>query len=712
MAEFLVDHAVKNVWCSPEQDRQYILQAAKITPINGRISTVDVMWRNIKLPDTTSYWHVYQVGGVSPLVFGLLSDQNKWISFSQVCNTQKMICDIYTLNGIMLPRTDTYYMYTKDNNLIICVRNNNNINFDFNGNIFIRLYTNAYFTSTRSNKDTDYIFIGGKTILTTDDILTIQNTIASYRTLTGETYCFINGVKVSNISILNASIGDACEFIYDSSIIKIVDFPIYSLNTFNSTLDNTAKYLLNYFGNDDGTIDYIDDIDVFILEDLSNNSHSGVYYNHNNPSALRNLTHRDYSINASFINTYINIIRTIAGNRLVDTNNLFIRLHIRKSGYNRSSVNEANRIKELYKLPPESIPRAMLGLDSVVNNWTADTLESSMYTNIMRSKFIEITKQKVSDAYGYNAISKLIANTPNVPIVVGNNKVITLPFALQNYSTMYEYDVNGLLLGFYVHVSGGSYICANLNTVLVEIISGAGSKILDDTFGNNNLPVNANNNSFRVYYANRINNGNDNNWTDVTGTDKYLITNGVLEWADNLIDPYICIRTDNKFLAYNLSLNSSNGYMRFTLNQTSMGVDKILSIPLGDLDIFLNGHSLIKNLDYFVNFPEVVITNKKYLINPMTTNQNLHIRFTGFCNSDLTMKNEEDVGFIQYGYLSNNNKFDIRDDKVLRITIDGALYSKDELIFSEDSIGVSYSNPKKRFTISNKRYCSTDERNY
>lgn len=695
MADFLVDHAIKNVWCSPEQDRQYILQAAKITPTNGRLGYATVMWRNIKFPDSTSQWHIYQVGGVHPLVFGLLPNGNNWVSFSSACNTQKMVCDIYTLNGIMLPRFETYFMYTRDGNLLICVRNNPKINFDFNGNIFVRMYKNAYFTSTRSNQLTDYVSVDGNNITNTPQLLLLQNNVAAFKLLPGETYCFVNGVKVDNISMLTASVGDSCEFIYDSSIIKIVDFPISNLNTFYSTLDSVNKYLLNYSGVDDGTIDYIDDIDVFVLEDLGNNKHQGVYFNKNNPIGLRNLTHRDYSLNSNFVSSYYQQLQTIAGSgRVLDPNKLFIRLHIRKSGYARSFINEANRIKELYKLPSASIPRAMLGLDSVVSNWTAANLESSMYTDIMGSKFININKQKVTDAYGYNAISKLIADTPTATIAIGNTKVAALPFGLQNYSTVYEYDANGLLLGFYTHTNSALYICINSTCTLIEVISGTGSMILDDTFGLNNVPINATNNSYRVYKAGKTSTGNDNIWVDVTNTSKYIVSNNTVVWTDATVDPFLCVRTDNRFLAYDLDLDASNGFMRFTLNETSNGVTEILKVPLGDLDIFLNGRSLIKNLDYFIRFPEIVITNKTYLSNPFTVTQKVHIRFTGFCTSDMTLRTDEDVGFIKYGYLSNNNRFDIRDDKVLRITIDGQLYTKSELQYSEEHTGVSYSNPK------------------
>jgi hypothetical protein len=58
------------------------------------------------------------------------------------------------------------------------------------------------------------------------------------------------------------------------------------------------------------------------------------------------------------------------------------------------------------------------------------------------------------------------------------------------------------------------------------------------------------------------------------------------------------------------------------------------------------------------------------------------------------MELPDDYGFIQHGYLSNNSRFDIRDDKVLRITVDGSYKHRDDVEFSEEHDGVSIVNTK------------------
>jgi hypothetical protein len=118
-----------------------------------------------------------------------------------------------------------------------------------------------------------------------------------------------------------------------------------------------------------------------------------------------------------------------------------------------------------------------------------------------------------------------------------------------------------------------------------------------------------------------------------------------------------------------------------------------MQVPMGEIEVFLNNKSLIRNLDYIYKFPELYIINKSHLDDPANQPQNVHIRFTGFCKQDFTLNEVNDTGFIEHGVLSNDFSYDIRDDKVLRITMNGALVTRDQLVFSEFHSGVSITDP-------------------
>lgn len=696
MFDFIKNHAIENIWCTPDQDTQIILEPARITPPTGVLSAYKVLKQKINLPDKTSYWGIYQIGQFHPLILGMFAQTDKWVSFAHCCNTQKMICDIYTINGIEIPRFDTFYRYTSDRNLIVAIKKNSRIPFDFiNDKIFIRLYGNEYFNSLESDAIVDKIYVNGKKIDTQQEIVDIQNEIINYKSLNGCIYSFVNGYKVSDINLVTAAVGDVVEFVYDSSINKIVEFQIRDLETFDSTLDSKVKYLLHPLG-DDPRIEYFDDIDFFIIDSINTNYEKGIYFHKNNKDTVRMLTHRDYTIPVAYVLGFVDILQAgVQDNHKIDPENLIIRLHIRKSGYNRSVVYDNNRIKELYKMTDTDIVRAMVGIDSVVENWRADTLESSPYAQIMQSKYLEITNTVVQNAYGYNAMSKIIGDTPNKTYLKSSKRVIDVPYGLQNNSTMYEYDSDGVMLEQHFHPNGSIYTAVNPRTQLVEIISGYGSKTLNDVFGRNNVPV-PSNHDYRVYKCNYFAGAVDNNWVDVTDTSAYFIKNGKINWTDTIGEPYIRVRDTSNFLCYDLNLQANLGVIKFSLNniENREGVTNtyVMQVPMGELDIFLNGRSLIANLDYFINFPEVVIINKEYLINPLTQVQKIHIRFTGFCDNNLQLTKSADAGFIEYGFLSNDNEFDIRDDKVLRIVVDGFLKTRQDVLFSEDHSGVSIIN--------------------
>jgi hypothetical protein len=56
------------------------------------------------------------------------------------------------------------------------------------------------------------------------------------------------------------------------------------------------------------------------------------------------------------------------------------------------------------------------------------------------------------------------------------------------------------------------------------------------------------------------------------------------------------------------------------------------------------------------------------------------------------MTEENDIGFIEHGLLSNDNSFDLRDDKVLKVYVDGAMKTRADFTFSEIHSGVSILN--------------------
>jgi hypothetical protein len=687
---YLEDHALKNVWCAPGMDRQSITQPARVTPYGGAWNYVTVGERQHTLPLTGIRMHVYMVG--------LFPQQYKWVNLSDAMNKMHLITDVYTDEGYELPRFETWYMIDADRNLIIAVRDPKpNINVDLNTEpLYFRVYTNAFYQTLRGQQNPNGLQTAGQRIVNTQQILTLQAQFQQLQAIpTGLVYAFVNGYKVQTIDLFTVSVGDVVEYIYDPSIYKVVTWTIQDLLTFNSLLDLKTKYLLHYAGTMDNQIDYHDDIDFFLVDPtgVTTNRYKGIYMHRNGGDTIRMVTHRDYSVVVPYL------VAWAGYQNWADINSLHIRMHVRYSGLLRGLVFEDSRIQELYKMQDADIVNAMLGTQSTVSVWRADYLENSAYCALMRSPVACLPEATIEQAYGYNAISKLVGDTPAFSYTESQQTVANVPYLLQQNAVMYEYDANGYLMGYYQSPGGSIYACANTGAVKVEMIAGVGDTQLDELYGTNNITL-ANGVDYRMYTCPIVNGVPSNVWTDVTGTSAYIVNNGVLQWVVDQTKFYTLLRGNRNILAYTLNLTPSEGTLEFSLTQRMRRNGSIstyvMQIPMGDLTLFLNGQSMIENVDYFVVFPKIVIVNKSALTaNPTSTPQKIDIRFTGHCNSDLSRENDEDDrGFIVDGLLSANNRFDLRDDKVLRIVAGGSFYDRSELEFAETDSGVGGLQPK------------------
>ena len=706
--DFLQDHAIRTVWCNPDQDNQHIVSPHRITKKEGALNRVNVMKRSIALPSSGELYHVFQIGQLHPLLLGMFTNtpgwlRETWISVQDTVRKQKLIMDVYTVAGIQLPRFEVFYMFTQERNFIIAIKEDKKIPINYQeDDVFLRVYTNAYFESLRANSVVEPTYCYGVKVTSTAQILDVQMLQDTYKAKAGSVYAFVNGYAVDKIDIYTATIGDVVEFVYDSSIIRSVTFRVGDLPSFDSILDLKRKYLLHYNHQNNDTIDYQDDMDIFILDENIPGRYNGLYYHHNNPDACRMVTHRDYSIVVPYVVHYGNQLQVKAAFRTLDFQNLKVKINIRNAGYYRPLVFENSRIQELYKLSDANVLQALVGVNSTIPVWKAENLENSGYTKIMRSNAIDVTRQMVEEAYGYNAVSKLLGDTPKVTYPFSGVRQVEVPHGLQSNSTAYEYDADGHLIGFYYHYAGTVYNTNNPGCRLVEMISGLGSYSPDVRFGTNNIPI-PSSAEYRVYRCHLLQNGTiDNIWEDVTNTDKYTIQNNRVIWSDTDYNAYVMVRSNAKFLAYDLNMFPVGGTLEFPFSEmeTRDGVtdNHLLPIPLGELDLFLNGHSLIEGLDYFVKFPKIVIINKKYLNHPLdTTAQNIHVRFTGFCKQDLQRNLPDDFGFVRYGLLSKNNRFDIRDDRVLRIVMNGGVYDRSQLQFSEVDSGLGIVNSRNGY---------------
>lgn len=696
MYKVLRKHAIDNVWCSPKQDNQIIVKAKRITVPGGELVSATVMMRHIKLPTTGVRYHIYQVGHIHPVVMGLLPRQHDWMKpawkkFSDAVNTLSLFANLYSDKGVHSPLHRSYYMYTEDRALIFAVPQLDALDLDlYNEAIYLRLYSNAYYDSEAANSLLSMTNTDGCTVLTVNDITRIQSQVNGFMAKPGAVFCYVNGNLTDDISPLNSKVGDVIEYVYDASVKETVDLQVGGLRSFSSVLDGQTKYLLHRPKVDgENQIEYIDDIDLYVVAG-EQGRRVGRFMHRNDVENHRMVTHRDHSVSAS---SYAHIERGLSDFLSIDTaiqGNLFsIRMYVRNSGLNRPLVYENQRIFEMYKMNDGQILNALAGLDATMDIWKASTLENSDYVKLMRSDQKDIDIDMIEGAYGYSAITKIIGERPLRTRPYSSRALATLPPVYHDVCTVYEYDENGHLLGYYPSTTRNEWFCTNDNAAAIEPIVGVASDTPSVTFGKDNIYIKPGY-SFRVYKADVFEGQVQTNWEDITGSNNYDVVNDRLVWKGDAIEYMLQVRTDETFLAYSMDVNTVAGTLYFDLTEVVNDQHQVMSIPAGHLDIWLNGKPIIRELDYVVKFPRVYILSKEHMAQPAhTTPQRIDIRFTGFCDSDLNLRSAGDYGWVQHGYLSNNDRHDLRDDKVLRIVLRGSLKFKEDLEYSEEHLGVS-----------------------
>lgn len=678
----LREHVIKNVWGSPEKEGVFVIRPSRLSKSRGSLIKQRVMWEDVSLPNRTDRYHVYRIGKVSPSILGLGCIGEQWVTIESIINKTYLLSQVYNIDGLIYPRRYCFLKVDKGGGLILAIKIDERLGLFFDEDTYIKMYTNAFYQSSRNTHGVNATKCMSKVIDKNEDKVNINYLYLTHLNKEGFAWGYKNGVYVNNFnpSLLNK--GDILEIFYDASVHSVLDFDIAELKSFTSSLDKKHKYLLIQEDSQRPTIDYVNNIDVFVLRKTAK-AFAGCYLHKHHDDSIRMITHKDYSIPIAYVHGVANKHVELSG----DVTSLTIRLVIRKGGYDRELSQESNSIHELMKLPLGFTQRAMIGVDSHVPEWHADNLESSYYSKMMVLPTSNFDVDEMQLMLGYDSLVKAYADGPIRTKPTSGRPFVILPPLLTKDVTVYEYNVDGLLLGYYYHDDSDNqhYRCYHHRTAYVEVIVGEGGYYLDKTVGvYEYTPDNKLNH--RVYLTNKMDGVPTDNWFDVSNTGivtplfgKYEINVDEGAW-------YPCVISDKKFLAYGLKINLFNGIYSFDIRERVLVDDipvwKTIDIPMGNLALWLNGRWLVEKVDYFVKWPKVVITNKEYLVDGDI--QDVVLRANGFCNEDMSLIAPEETGFVVNGYLSYDKNYDIRDNKVLSMFVDGKLRMRDTLEFAEE----------------------------
>lgn len=305
---------------------------------------------------------------------------------------------------------------------------------------------------------------------------------------------------------------------------------------------------------------------------------------------------------------------------------------------------------------------------------------------------------------------------PTQPYITGMG--YTVPPTFVELSTAYEYDVDGLLLRK-VGVANKYAYAPKDQTAYVEWVLGKASTWLDYTVSQQDVRIRMGY-GFRVYKAGwridpdwepdvdvvhneiKVSTNGDNPyppygaelqilkfgetpdpidpnlpdggavvgpWVDITGTDEYRIENGYIVWNFDTVNDIGLVVFDTAHLYNEFELTHIDNSLTFAITwQWSIG-GPLLPMEPGQIDIWMNRHPLIENVDYILNFPNVYIINKMWLVDGP---QFIQYRGTGLSKNGLV--NTSELGFVADGVIGYNGRYNLRVDRPTKTIIGGRLF--------------------------------------
>ena len=682
MRNWITNLATALAWQEPAADENL---TAKPSRLNGKFPnthSVTIMGYNVGFPTAEKWFYSFQLGSMPPKFFNLFGLKNLWIRLDHLVNQLGINISIYDIDGVQFPLNLTWIRALPNGNIILALEENRDIINLQENDIYLTIYHGKFRNHVDYSPSHDASY-WGMPVESQDVIMMASQVHFGNSMKPGISMPFVNGLRKDTIVVNEINPYDYLEIRYDGLVKKKYQFSYNDLNSFESSLDDCSKVIIHLPKADVSEITYLNDIVIYIKKNGSNSWHLVPVHT---SKSIRQLTHNDFSIDASILTRLPALLNW--------GNDFIIEVQIRENGLGKELPFEANYLNELYKLSDDVIADVLAGIHSNIPEWTGAYLENTEFSRLMSSRFEAISHEMATNALGYYPITKYGADGNLKTYMHDGSRVVDIPDILAPGCTVYEYYANGKLINYYTHVVVNSpiYYCKSQDCDSVEIIEGLGSRIL--TIDHNALEYTIDKKYDYRFYLNVLLSGEPSDeFTDVTGGPEYSIDeSGIVTWDIDETRRRPVIWSDKNFLAYDIILDGyENGY-EFSIDHwfSNDPLDyKSLELEPESLELWMNGHSLIEDIDFHVKWPKVVICNKKFLTDDENRHQpRITIRARGLSGT----RQKPESGFVYNGLLSNNERFNIRDNQQYRIVVNGVVLQKDQVDFREDtSIGVDTS---------------------
>lgn len=729
---FLVSHALDHVWCAPPQDLQRLIIPTRYSPSYGAINSVKIFGFSTQVPVVAGikFFHVYHIGQLPDVLLTLQGVNVHWKNAQDLANANGNVIDVFLSSGVKVPLAHCWFKRMFDGNILLSVEIHKDFNFgtktiiDGETNISQQvprklsndtLYFRTYNSSTSHQtawRDAAAQLIPvkyySKKINAGGDFTSFMASANGFEASfggQGVARYYADGFLITKPTGYSPTLyaGKTLSFYYDEMVIKTFSIPLLSCPSFTSTKDYQTQKLLVLSDKTYGGIDYFDDID-FYLTVGTGTAKKGIFLAKVTETAIRMVTHNAYSLNANLVQKMLNDHPEFA-NRAAVT----LTAYVRVGGMKQGLVHQRSRIEDLYKLTYEQIKQAMTGINSTMPEWRAPALEASAYSTLMGAKWNEVDINLVNQAYGYYAASTVAFNPVQVPddntIQFNPGYCFPMPNPAIPNTGVFRYDDDRKLIGQDNFTLGNGDATGTLTHAASYV----------ETF---NLPIDDTNDGtlhdqdvisadlvrfgFRAYVCAIVGGIPNEHWEDVTGSPFYTYypdgfggdTTPQIKWNYGLLSganlfPSVRIAKSVLFYDQPVQVVDYPGFILFNVVSTvawnSLMQSRPQTIPFDTLEIFMDGLTLIEDIDYYVRWPTVCIVKK-----PTTDIEDtlIQVRAFGYAKSlPLSHRKPREVGFVRGGILSVNGIYDPRNDRNIRTIVAGVPKLRSEVNFDEQNTG-------------------------
>lgn len=667
-ANWLVRHAVRNAWQRPQQDMALNIKGCRISERTGAVGHVSDGMQPIPMPNT-GFWHVFHLGKLHPRGGNLNIPPNCWYRLNNCINEFSCFMMVYSMFGLTVPSGLVRVRKTTTGAIIVAIPDSKRYSWVEKEDVFIRIYPGYDGGSLAP--------IINPTTVRYYQVATLegrQNIVDDYAAkvalMKGYVTAWVNGKRVKNLIVDSMQAWDDVEIHVDGRVRMYHDFVCGDLKSFSSQLDGGRKYLLHLPKPADNRWSFCNDVEIELF-----NGQDGRYYPQNRHLDVRQLTFNDLSIPVERLTQ----MQGQFNEPVVDGDTVVIRVIVREDYLQLPVLFNHARVHDLYRLTDSQITDAIAGVSPSIAEWRGAALEKTTANILAASRIENITPELATEAYGYNAASFYSANTPSKLVNDGQGWGCTLPDLLAAGSTVYEYDINGKLLGHSFHSADTQFYAKFPGARLAEAIVGQSDdavRIVDNAPDFTILPGE----NVTLWIRKLVGELPTDEYYLAKEGEDYIRTDGHVEWKVDRTRRSPTVIYDDKHLYFEADYDVTEGEIFIPIvARNEQGNLRTLWLEMETVEVWLNGHPLVNGIDYLVKWPEVVVVNKTYITDTATNRLALRARgVTGIARKPKT-------GFITKGLISNNARYDVKDDKVVRLVAGGALMHRDDLVFREDN---------------------------